>query len=181
MLLVKTPDRDLRVLFQLSRMFRNEKLSLTFRIEQLMIELKPFTFSTFQYWNTELLSHARHFAEEVIVLYVSYFYDPSQIPVTYYKREKWIRRHLDEQFSKLFKEIKSRSGGSPEPELITEEPIYYLLQKARERSFPKAPKSKNKRPHLPTLKMRFHVDLACRLDPVGFKDGDRKVLLPYEI
>src|SRR4051794_38223286 len=102
MLSVAAPDHDLRTLFQLSRMFRNEEISLTSRIEQLMLELKAFAFSPLKNWDLEILSHARHFAEEIVVLYVSYFYDMSQIPVTYYKREKWIRRHLDRQFSSLF-------------------------------------------------------------------------------
>ena len=163
-------------------MFRNEELSLTSRVEQLMAELKSFVFSRLDTgWNSDQLQHARHFAEEIITLYVSYFYDLSLLPVTYYKREKWIRRHLDGQFSTLFKEIRRRSGATPEVELILEEPIYYLLQKAREKSFPKAPKSKNRRPHLSTLKMRFHVDLSRRLDPIESKDYDRRVLLPYEL
>src|SRR3954452_12767595 len=91
-----TPDSDLRFLFQLSRIFRNEDLTLTIRIEQLMPILKPFHFSPWSAWNLENLSQARHFAEEIIVLYVSYYYNLSRIPVTYYKREKWIRRYLDQ-------------------------------------------------------------------------------------
>jgi hypothetical protein len=160
MLLRTTPDTDLRFLFQLSRQFRNEELSLTERIEQLMEKLKTFHFSTLEKWSTENLGNARHFAEEIIVLYVSYFHDVSLIPVTFYKREKWIRRHLDEEFSALFKEITRRSEMPLISTLVTEEPIYYLLQKAREKSFPRSPKSKNRRPHVATLKIRFHVELA---------------------
>lgn len=151
------------------------------RIEQLLPELKGFSLSPLNNWDYDSLSQARHFAEEITVLYSSYFYDLSKLPVTYYKREKWIRRHFDAQFSRLFKEIIHRSGRILEAELITEEPIYYLLQKAREKSFPKEPKSKDRRPHVSTLKIRFHVDLARRLDPENVRDGDRRVLLPYEI
>src|SRR4051794_19730349 len=100
-----TPDQDLISLFRLSRMFRDPDIPLTTRIEQLLLPLKSFGFSKLHLWDSDPLSHARHFAEEIVPLYVSYFYDPSLIPVTYYKREKWIRRHLDEEFSKLFKEI----------------------------------------------------------------------------
>jgi hypothetical protein len=178
---IPTPEKDLRILFLLCRLLKDETVSLTDYIEQFMTQYQQFVFSPLNQWDTENLSRARHFAEEIISLYVSHFYDLSQIPVTYYKREKWIRRHLDGQFSNLFKEIASRSQVTPEKELILEEPIYYLLQKAREKSFPKAPKSKNKRPHLEVLKIRFHVDLAQRLDPEIPGEHGRKVLLPFEI
>jgi hypothetical protein len=180
MLKVSTPDSDLKTLYRLSRFFRTEETPLTDRIEQLMVELKAFSFSPWSGWSLELLHQARHFAEEIICLYVSYFWDLSQVPVTYYKREKWIRRHFDQQFSQLFKEIVIRSGRVQKIELILEEPIYYLLQKAREKSFPRAPKSKKKRPHLNTLKIRFHADLGRALDSEGGSNQPR-VLLPYEI
>jgi hypothetical protein len=178
---IPTPEKDLRILFLLSRLFKDETISLTQQIDQFMSEYKQFSLSPLNSWSFENLTRARHFAEEIISLYVSLFYDVSQIPVTYYKREKWIRRHLDGQFSSLFKEIARRSQVTSEVELILEEPIYYLLQKAREKSFPKAPKSKNKRPHLAVLKMRFHVDLARRLDPEASSDTERRVLLPFEL
>ncbi len=178
-------DQDLRQLFRLSRFFRDESIALTARVEQLVPELRQLKLSPLGKWDPDALSQARHFAEEIIALYVSYFHDVSRIPVTYYKREKAIRRHFDAEFSRLFKEIARRAGRVGEPELITEEPIYYLLQKAREKSFPKLPKSQGHRPHLETLKSRFRVDLACRLDPESpvrsaFEPTCR-VLLPHEL
>jgi hypothetical protein len=179
-----TPELDLRKLFWLSRLFRDEEPALTTRVERLMEELSGFALSPLERWSAEDLARARHFAEEIVVLYVSYFYDLSRLPVTYYKREKAIRRLLDREFSALFKEIARRQGAHPEARLVTEEPIYYLLQMARTRGFPKGPKSEHKRPHVPTLKMRFHVDLARQLDSgsgSGAGDGDRRVLLPHEL
>ena len=179
--MLASPDQNLRKLFQLKRKLQEKDVPLTSLIEQLMDELKSFVFSSMKSWDGELLRQARYFAESVIPLYVSLFYDPSQIPVTYYKREKWIRRHLDKQFSILFHEIEFRSNGTSSAELIIDEPIYYLLQKAREKSFPKASKSQNKRPHLPTLKIRFHVDLAGKLDSPESEGSNRRILLPFEI
>jgi hypothetical protein len=182
-----TPDWDLRNLFRLTRLFRDESLELTARIEQLLPEVESFRLSPLNAWDPDSLARARHFAEEIVVLYVGYFYDPSRIPVTYYKREKAIRRHFDAQFARLFAEIIRRSGRIPEPELVTAEPIYYLLQKSREKRFPKGPKSQGHRPRRDTLKIRFHVDLACRLDPEdpeapsAANAGDRRVLLPHEL
>lgn len=177
-----TPELDLRRLFQLSRLMRETDLALTERITALLELLQEFVLSPPKGWDSESLARARHFAEEVTVLYVSWFHDPSRIPVTFYKRERWVRRHLDAQFSALFREIQRRVFGEPhERELITQEPIYWLTQKAREKSFPKGPKSQGRRPNLETLRIRFHAALAQRLDPETGGDRDRRVPLPHEI
>ncbi len=176
-----TPDQDLQKLFFLTRFIRDESLNQTEIIEQLLQKIEGFQFSPLGDWDLESLRRARHFAEEMTIYYVSHFHNLKELPVTYYKREKSIRRHLDLEFSHLFQEIIRRSGRPYHAELITEEPIYYLLQKAREKSFPKTPKSKGKRPLLNILRMRFHVELSAKLDPDANDREDRRVLLPFEI
>jgi len=176
-----TPDQDLRVLFGLTRRLREEIPALTGRVEQLFPEVEALSLSPLEGWDTESLQRARHFAEEVTIHYVLYFHNLKELPVTYYKREKAIRRRLDQEFSRLFREIIRRSGREYKPELITEEPIYYLLQKARERSFPTSPRSKGRHPLLETLRIRLQVDLAARLDPEAREREDRRVLLPFQI
>lgn len=176
-----TPEQDLRVLFGLTRQLRENVPSLTERVEQLFPEVESLTLSPLEGWDLESLQHARHFAEELTIHYVLHFHNLKELPVTYYKREKVIRRRLDHEFSRLFQEIVRRAGREYKPELITEEPIYYLLQKARERSFPTSPRSKGKHPLLETLRIRLHVDLAARLDPDAREQEDRRVLLPFQI
>jgi hypothetical protein len=181
---LSSPALDLRVLFRLSRSLKHEELAPEARVEQLFAETRELQLSPLARWSDEELSQGRLFAEEMIVGYVTAFHDPSRLPVTYYKRERWVRRHLDGQFSRLLKEIQRRAYGKgpvPSAELITEEPIYYLSQKAREKSFPRGPRSKNRAPHLATLRIRLHVALSARLDPHGLDRGERRVLLPNEI
>jgi hypothetical protein len=178
-------DIQLRVLFQLNRLLQNAELQPLNLVEQLWSELferKPdrsfrFDLSSVKDWDFESLQRAVYFAEEIAAQYTHLFHDPRVIPVTYYKREKAIRRHFDHGFSLLFNEIISRSRVEHEKELITQEPIYYLLQIARERGFPK---EKNGRPNLALLKSRIHLDLSHRLTPEGTEQV-RRILLPHEI
>lgn len=181
-----TADRDLRSLFLLNRVLKDADLPAEQRIKELYdflfenrsLPSRTFSLSKLGDWNPDDLQRALYFSEEISALYARYYHDSSVIPVTFYKREKRIRRHLDHEFSSLYKEIIRRSGRLLEPELITEEPIYYLMQRAREKGFPKA---KEGGPNLNTLKSRFHLELARRLDPDASSDGQRRVLLPHEI
>jgi hypothetical protein len=178
-------DIQLRVLFQLNRALQNPELTPSDHVDQLwkdLFEYRPdrfarFDLSTAKEWDTESLERAVYFAEEISSQYTHLFYDSRVIPVTFYKREKTIRRHLDHHFSILFNELISRSRIDHEKELITEEPIYYLMQIARERSFPK---EKSGRPNLALLKQRIHLDLSHRLTREG-SEQVRRVLLPHEI
>jgi hypothetical protein len=188
-----TSDLQLRVLFQLNRALQNPELQPTDHVDQLWRDLfeqhgnrsghrlgdrsTRFDLSTAKDWDTESLERAVFFAEEISAQYTHLFHDSRVIPVTYYKREKTIRRYLDHHFSVLFNELISRTHREHEKELITEEPIYYLMQIARERNFPK---DKGGRPNLALLKQRIHLDLSHRLLPEGHEQM-RRVLLPHEI
>lgn len=140
-----------------------------------------FRFSPLDRWDAESLQRARYYAEELTVHYVAHFHNLKDLAVTYYKREKAIRRHLDHEFSRLFQELIRRSGREYEPELITEEPIYWLLQKAHAKTFPLSPRSEGKHPLIESMRIRFHAELAARLDPEGRDREDRRVPLPYEL
>jgi hypothetical protein len=178
-------DLQLRVLFQLNRKLQDAELSPTALIEELWKDLfgrrrelvARLDLSSVREWDSESLHRATYFAEEISAQYTHLFCDSRVIPVTYYKREKGIRRYFDHHFSLLFHEIISRSHIAPEKELLTEEPIYYLMKLARERGFPK---EKSGRPNLVLLKSRIHLDLSHRLTPEG-SEQMRRVLLPHEI
>lgn len=180
-----TSDLQLRILFQLNRALQNPELQPTDHVDQLWRDLfehkrdrsARFDLSASKNWDTESLERAIFFVEEISAQYTHLFHDSRVIPVTYYKREKMIRRHLDHHFSVLFNELISRFRLEHEKELITEEPIYYLMQIARERNFPK---EKGGRPNLALLKQRIHLDLSHRLLPEGHEQV-RRVLLPHEI
>ncbi|MBC7693490.1 MAG: hypothetical protein H7222_17120 [Methylotenera sp.] len=186
-------DVQLRVLFLLSRKLQEPDILPTDRVEQLYAELFPepsgrpsgrpavFDLSTVNQWDMESLQRAVHFAEEITAHYAARYSDPRVIPVTYYRREKRIRRHFDQHFCHLFEEIMIRSRRLPKKdlvkELVTEEPIYYLMQIAREKKFPK---SRDGHVILSVLKSRIHLDLSKRLTPEGSEEM-RRVLLPHEI
>lgn len=175
------PDADLHLLFLLTRLFREEHPNQSTFVEELFPLVESLALSPLSGWDLESLARARHFAEEITIHYVKLFHNLATLPVTYYKREKAIRRHLDQEFSRLFREIIRRAGIAYLPELISEEPIYYLLQKAREKSFPKTTRGKGRHPLIETLRMRFHVALSAKLDPENKGPEDRRVLLPFEI
>jgi hypothetical protein len=178
-------DEQLRVLFQLTRMFRDEDISPCERVEQLhafLFDRKAkrffsFDLSTASQWDDESLQRAVYFIEEISASYTHFFHNARVIPVTYYKREKHVRRHFDHHFSIVFAEIMKRAKRSPEKELITQEPIYYLMQIAREKSFPK---DRDGHANLVLLKQRIHLDLSHRLSREGSEEM-RRVLLPHEI
>jgi hypothetical protein len=166
-------DRDLNVLYQIARVLERGQGSASGRVEQLYDYLfkndgfrdQSYHLSPLSQWTDEGLERALYYSEEIISTYTHLYYDPRVIPVTYYKRERRVRRHLDEVFSGVFKELIRRrnlslGGQTPAPELILEEPIYYLKQLAREKSFPKA---KDHRASLEILKSRFHLALSHRL------------------
>ena len=182
---MSSSDRQLQSLFQLTRVLRDPDVPPTTQIEQLYkVQFEPWHsqgptiyLSEVKEWNPESLSQAAYFAEEITALYVHLYYDPRVIPVTYYKREKRIRRYYDQQFSILFKEIMERNHRTFVKELATEEPIYYLMQIAREKKFPR---TKDHHAMLSVLKTRIHLDLSHRLSAEGSEEM-RRVLLPHEI
>jgi hypothetical protein len=174
-------ERQLTALFWLSRLLKDETLAATDLTERLYSHLfgtNIFELSRFGEWEQGALSGGVHFAGEISALYARRYHDPRVIPVTYYKREKRIRRHLDHQFSLLFDEVRRRAGTDSARELITAEPIYYLMQIARERGFPK---DRDGHANLTALSARIHLDLARRLGVDDREVPSRKVLLPHEI
>jgi hypothetical protein len=175
-----------RSLFQLSRFFRDSTASPPERVEELFAllfgerprERLAIQFERLSEWDENSLHQALALAEEVIAQYVLRFHDLSILPVTYYKRERLIRRHLDQQFSRLFKEVVRRTEGEGKSTLIVEEPIYYLSRKFRERGFPKP---KNPVAVVEVLKSRFHSELTQFFGRDPFSENPRRVLLPHEI
>jgi hypothetical protein len=162
-------DRELNALFQISRILKDSDLLPTSQVKKLYEYLfktdgfrkREFELTSLSKWEQNALNRAVVYAENTVVLYTYHFYDPRVIPVTYYKREKRIRRHLDYLFSIVFKEIAIRRGLKPQIELIMEEPIFYLMQMVRERSFPK---TRKKIPDFEILKSRFHIALSWRIE-----------------
>jgi hypothetical protein len=177
------PGNLLALMSRMVRMLRQEDLAATGQVEALYAHLfenravptRILSLTPMDHWDIFELRQAFDVAEELIVQYVGHFYDARVIPVTYYKRERRVRRHLDQQCSALFKELIRRAGKTVEPELVIEEPIYCLEQVAREKRFPK---SRDGKPNLATLRSRLHLELS-RLIDTG--PDSRRVLLPYEI
>ena len=173
-------DREWNDLALLLRLLRRDDESPATRVETLFAHLfkrgPAFTLASLPNWSLFQLEQAIDITIEIVARYAHDFHDLSVLDVTYYKREKRVRRHLDQQFSALFKERIARSGRPlPKPELITEEPIYYLEQQARAKSFPKA---RDGHARLDLLRSRFRLDLSHRIDT---GPDSRRVLLPHEI
>lgn len=176
-------DSDTRTLHQVLRILRQDKVSPASCVEELYsylfenrdVPVRQSALSALGEWQIDELRRAFDLSEEIIAQYTRRYYDPREIPVTYYKRERKVRRYLDEQFSRLFRELMERSGQHPEAELITQEPIYYLMQQAREKKFPK---SKDGRASLGILRTRLHLGLSRRIET---GPDSRKILLPHEI
>ncbi len=179
-------EASLRALFRLTRLFRDAGQTATERVEALFGMLfgrsredrVVLALDDLREWSEDSLTNALGLGEELVAQYVKAFSDPRNLPVTYYKRERVIRRFLDKQLSGLLKELARRTRGPMEATLILEEPIYYLTQKYRERSFPK-PRSEFAA--LEVLKSRFHSDLTQHFGRDPFSGNPRRVLLPHEI
>lgn len=167
---MSTSDRELNGLYQILRILRDKNLTAPDRIDRLYYFLfnhenfwrRQFELTVVGQWNQEALSRGMSFAEEITVQYASIYYDPRVIPVTYYQRERRVRRHLDHLFSLMICEWVHRQKREFVSELVTLEPIYFLKQMARQKDFPKA---RNKTPHLETLRSRFHLALSRQIEP----------------
>jgi hypothetical protein len=110
-------------------------------------------------WDAETLSQAIDLARELIVRYTDLYYDPSQLPVTFYRRQRRISAFLDQAFSPLLKEHVRRTGATDEPDLFLNEPIFYFKKEARTRAYPK---NKHGRIPLGFLRERFRLLLMHR-------------------
>jgi hypothetical protein len=139
-------DRDLIRFNQILRILDKSHLSPESRLEQLYeyifeSEKRQIALSDsaeMEKWDDESLERALAFAMQVISLYVHFYYDPSRLRVTYYKRQRRVASWLDQNISPILKERIVRNGGIPEPELFLNEPIFFMKREARNRAFPKS-------------------------------------------
>lgn len=162
-----TPDRQLIRLYQLTRILSDEDLELGERTAKLyenlfenegvnrIWELGPGC----ENWHAEALDRALHYAREIIVRYTEYFYDPSHLPVTYYRRQRRVSSHLDQQLSPILREVVRRTGATDEPDLFLKEPIFYFKKEVRTRAYPK---NKHGRVSLELMRERFRLLLMHR-------------------
>lgn len=176
---VPSPSEQLGMIFRLSRPLAPPRLrgepepTPAERIERLYailfanegfggerLELGPF-----RDWDAEALGAAVDYASDIIVRYVDYFYDPSLLAVTHYRKQRRVACRLDELLSPILRERTLRTahtgrrGPVEEPDLFLREPIFYFKKEARTRAYPK---NKRRRIPLDFLHERFRLLLMHR-------------------
>jgi hypothetical protein len=103
----------------------------------------------------QALEHAR----EIIVRHTELYYDPSLLPVTYYRRQRRIAAFLDQALSPLLRHHVRRTGATEDPDLFLNEPIFYFKKEVRTRAYPK---NKHGRVNLDLMRERYRLLLMHR-------------------
>lgn len=159
---------DLVRLSRLSRLLEDNETSLGEKVDRLYDFLfandgfrdGELRLSSCRDWDAESLENALHFAEKIIVLYTHYFFEPSLLHVTFYRKQRRVAAALDRELSPILCErILRRGQVVPEDDPFLREPIFWFKKEVRTKAFRK---QKTGFAHLEDLRERLHSKLLFK-------------------